>query len=119
MPRQLSYVVRTEVSKRRYNARFGTVYGGRFTDAVKYLSDKYGIRFKHMTAIAHDLFRYIEMEAMLGERGIFTIPRFGRVERREMQGGVHGKSTVLRFTRSAVRRGGTYVDFHDEEWVDD
>lgn len=119
MPRQLTHVVLTKVSSKRINARFSTVYGEKFSDMTRYITDKYGIYPGHVRAIVNDIFRYIEMETLGGQRGIFTIPRFGRFERRDIQGGIHGKSTVLRFTRAAVRRGGTYIDFEDEEWLDE
>lgn len=121
MPRQLRYIAKAEVSTRRLPHRTHRTYGGTYTELVRYLADKYGVRMPSVRAMLDDAFRYVEMEALGGERGIFTVPRFGRFERREIQhgeysGGSHS-STVLRFTRAAVRRGGTYIDFDDEEWV--
>lgn len=107
----------------RQTVRADTRFGNRYTDLGHYLASKYGIHRDNVTGILSDIFRYIEMETLQGERGIFTVPRFGRFERRdvnhgEYNGGTH-TSTVMRFTRSAVRRGGTYIDWEDPEWVEE
>lgn len=100
---------------KRHTARQDTLFGSRYTDLGHYLSSKYGIYRNDVTAICEDIFKYIEMEVLAGS-GRFTVPRFGRFERREMQAG-NERVTVMRFTRSAVRRGGTYIDWDDPEWV--
>lgn len=118
--RRLLGIIRTQVTRARFKP--DKVYGGTYTEMARYLVDKYGIQRAYVHSMLYDIFRYIEMETMSGPRGIFTVPRFGRFERREIQHGEGTESTssiVMRFTRSAVRRGGTYVDFEDEEWVDE
>lgn len=120
MPRQLVGVVKTEVSKQRYNAAYARVYGRTYSELARYIIDKYGIRKPYVHAILHDIFRFIEMEVMAGERGIFTVPRFGRFERSKVKGGfLEEEHDAIRFNRAAIRRGGTYIDFEDEEWVDE
>lgn len=122
MPRQLTHVVQMRVPKRRYaGARFDKVYGDSYGQLACYLRDKYGIDKPDAHRIIHDVFRFIEMAVLAGETGGFTVPRFGRFERREVRhsGGPDGSvesSVVLRFTRAHVKQ--TYIDFDDPEWVD-
>lgn len=120
--RRLTHVIQTRV-RRRINAAFKTSYGHRYQDLTRYITDKYGLHPEDARSIVFDIFRYIEVEVLRGSLGRFTIPRFGRFERRaiqhgEQQGGTYS-SIVMRFTRAAIRRGGTYIDFDDEEWEDD
>lgn len=123
MPRQLTHVVQMRVPQRRYaGARFDKVYPDTYGGLACYLRDKYGIDKPDAHRILHDVFRFIEVATLAGASGSFTVPRFGRFERREVRhsGGSDGSSvtsTLLRFTRAHVRQ--TYIDFEDEEWVDE
>jgi hypothetical protein len=81
-----------------------------------YLVAKYGLYPADATSILFDVFRYIEAEVMRGE-GKFTIPRFGRFERRNIHS-VAGVTPVLRFTSKDVSAGRHLRDFEDEEWVE-
>jgi len=104
------------------------LFGHRYTDLGNYISSKYGINRDDVTAILFDIFRYIEMEVLAGERGLFHVPRFGTFTRRDIGHGQEGDvvtSTVMRFTRSGIHRpqsdghNGTFIDWDDEEWVDE
>jgi hypothetical protein len=128
VPRQLATLVTTQVSHQRRagtrGTRFNQVYGPTYSELAKYLVDKYGIRKPYIHALLYDVFRYIEMEVLSGAKGAFTVPRFGRFLRREVthgdgEGGRATTDVVMRFTRANVKRGGSYIDFEDEEWVDE
>lgn len=119
MPRQVTHLITVEAAATR-----GVIgppikprtYGGSFGDLVAYLTAKYGIQHPYTRAIIHDVFRYVEMEALAGG-GSITIPRFGRFERRQVDTGTAGLRTVLKLERKDARQ--TYIDFEDEEWVDE
>lgn len=99
-------------------------YGPKWKDLTEYLTRKYGIDGRDVNAMLFDIFRYIEVEVLRGG-GVFRIPRFGRFERREIQ---HGdplepgevvSSIVMRFTRKDIKRGGSYIDWEDDEWEEE
>lgn len=115
--RRLTHVVQTRV-RRRINAAFQSRYGHHYKDLTRYITDKYGLHPADARAIVVDIFRYIEVEVLRGPLGRFTVPRFGRFERREVQGN-KDRHIVMRFTRASVKRAGSYIDFEDEEWEDD
>lgn len=122
MPRQVTHLITVEHATQRgegtrgANGRFDKRYGGSINDMVAYLTAKYGILPMYTRAIVHDIFRYVEMEALAG-RGSITIPRFGRFERRQVDTGAAGLRTVLKLERKDAKQ--TYIDFEDEEWVDE
>lgn len=122
MPRQITHLVTVGHATQRgdgtrgANGRFDKRYGGSVNDMVSYLTAKYGILPMYTRAIVHDIFRYVEMEALAGS-GSITIPRFGRFERRQFNAGPAGFRTALKLERREVKQ--TYIDFEDEEWVDE
>lgn len=99
----------------------GKVYGHRYTDLGSFIMQKYALTENDARALLADVFRYIEMEVLAGCGG-FTVPRFGRFERRAVAHGMPDGSTVtdvvMRFSRKDVKRGGSYIDFEDPEWVE-
>lgn len=129
MARRLTHIITTQVSHSRGEGargrpgRFDRTYGSNYTELVRYLRDKYGIREKFITSILFDVFRYIEMEVLAGA-GAFTVPRFGRFLAREVthgcgEKGVSESNIVMRFTRKNLKPGHSFIDFEDEEWLDD
>ncbi len=115
-------VQRISARLRTYNPSPATsrAFGHRYTDLADYISSKWGINRQDVGFILSDIFRFIEIEVLRGS-GSFSVKSFGRFDRREMQGGSgpDDRVTVMRFTRSSVHRGGSYIDWEDEEWDDD
>jgi len=121
MPRHITQLMHARVRPSR-GAVKDRPYGASWHEMARYLSTKWGVDINDTRAMMRDIFRYIEMEVLAGE-GAFTVPRFGRFERREV---IHGEgeedvvttTTVMRFTRRNVKPGNSFIDWEDEEWED-
>jgi hypothetical protein len=120
MPRQVVEYTPCELTDCwKPNKRKQFLYGTGINDLVRYLSEKYGIRPKSARDIVNDVFRYIQVEVLSGEEGVFTVPRFGKFFRALMRHGLSDgsvqESIVLRF-RSAEKS--SWFGRDDPEWVD-
>ena len=106
--RRIVEYLHARVRPTRYSNQKDVLYGERWKDLRMYLSRKYGIDGRDVTAILFDVFRYIEFEVLLGS-GRFRVPLFGAFERREVaRGEQDGGSTsdvVMRFTPSEEHPG--------------
>jgi hypothetical protein len=113
--RRLTHVIQLERGTQKRQPRFQGVYGATYTDLLRYLRDKYGLRERDVSSIVRDIFNYIEHEVLLGV-GKFRIPKFGTFEVRKST----QNTRIMRFLRRNITAMGTgFTQQADDEWIDD